>query len=530
MNRLARTLLVLLLACVPVPVRAASTRLDQGDVVARIVVEQGDVYLQTKSGRPIVVPGHLSLREGDVLTTPAKVQGRFELVRGGTVALAPLKRYRIGSRGLEEPDGKGWQPLGRSDAGQVIPQGETTGGLIAKVRLIGGQAFHRPRGWPQEVPAKGALSMAAGDELRLADGGFAQVQMVEGGWLFLAGPALAAFGQDSIQMESGSALAKALGGATISLGPYRIHGGARVFSLATSPGALTVNALTGVLTVEVEGGKPVYLAPGRGAQLSVGRAAIVRPIAIRPEVQRWEAMFNPSGPRVAIAPEPPPPSEKTKARMQEPPGLKKKNPDGEGPERRSGPPDPRVEEPKPVAVLPLRDRIHAMESRRSRAFYVKKRQEREAEVNAQTFKDQVGKTKDPDEVSAFRLFKLHRAQIAARQELDDFRHDRQMSFQERPYREQPEKDFREREERERLFGEPLFLETRRLLLFASANRQNLIGGANALTRDILIARTVGASDATIAGLETKRQDLLTLADRQTDGMRELIRISMEPYR
>jgi len=521
-------LLVLLSLAAPPAMPAATTRLDQGDVVARIVVEQGNVFLQTRSGKPIVVPGHLSLRPGDVLTTPEKVVGHFELVSGGTVPLAPLHRYRVGERGIEEPVGAAWQLMSHAREVRALePAGDGSTGLIAKVRLVAGQAFHRPRGWPTEVGARGSLSLAAGDELRLVDGGLAQVQMVDGGWLYLAGPALAAFDRDSITVESGSALAKALGAASVTLGPYRIHGGARVFSFATGPNALTVAALTGVLTVEVEGGRPTYLAPGRRATLIVGRAAAVSPIAIRPEVQAWEEMFHhPGGPRPAhLAAK----KEEPAARKEPPPDLKKRNPLGEGPERRSGPPDPRVEEPHPVAVLPLRDRIHAMESFESRKFYIKKRQEKEATVEYKTYQDQVAKSAG-DEVEAFRLFKLHRTQLAARQELDDYRHGRELTFEERLYTESDQKDQRERDERERLFGQPLFLDSRRLLTFAEANRQNLINGANAVTRDIEIANATGASAATISNLQVERQNLLTLADQQTDGMKELLRLALEPYR
>lgn len=507
----------------------AQNHADQGRVVARVVVTQGDVYLQTRSGRPIVVPGQLSLREGDVLTTPEHVAGRFEMTGGGSIALAPLKRYRVGAHGIQEPGSRGgWQPLASRPSPIEMPAGAGGGGLIAKARLVRGDAYHRPRGWPQEVPAHGAVSLSAGDELRLAPGGLAQVQLSEGGWLYMAGPALALFDHETIRLEAGAAMAKALGRTSLFAGPWQIHGGARVFSVETAPRRLLVSALTGVLTVTSANAKPTYLAPGRSACLVEGGKAILQPIAIRTEVLAWESRFRSGGP-VAARPRSlndflDEPVEKPK-----PEGLKKKNPQGEGPQRRSGPPDPRVEDPKPLAVLPLRDRIHALESRASREFYVKKRTDKERLAELKTF-DEQAKGAQLDEVVAFRRFKLHRAQMAAHRDLDDFRTSRELSFNERPYKQQQIKDARVRQERERLFGQPLFMDTRRLLPVAAGNRNELIAGANALTRDILIARTTGAPDATIAGLVDKRQDLLTLADQQTDGMKELIRISMEPYR
>ena len=507
----------------------AQNHADQGAVVARIVVTKGDVYLQTRSGRPIVVPGQLSLREGDVLTTPEAVAGTFELAGGSAVPLAPLARYRIGAHGIQEPGARGgWQPLA-SRASPVAEAGASTGGLIAKVRLCAGAAFHRPRGWPQEVRATGALSLSAGDELRLAPDGLAQVQLVGGGWLYLAGPALAEFEPEVVRLESGSGLAKALGHAALIAGPYRIHGGARVFSIETAPHKLLVSALTGVLTVEVDGAKPVYLAPGRSACLVEGGRVRLSPIAIREEVRAWESRFHAGGPPVAARPRTLNDVLEDPTTRGEAKGLKTKNPGGAGPPRRSGPPDPRVEEPKAIAVLPLRDRIHALESRTSREFYVRKRTEKETTAALKTFDDQA-KGAEMDEVVAFRQFKLHRAQLAARMDLDEFVNGRELSFNERPFKQAQAKDALERQERERLFGQPLFMDTRRLLPVVAANRKNLIDGANALTRDILIARDTGQSAAAIAGLAAKRQDLLTLADQQTDGFKELVRISMEPYR
>lgn len=530
MRTVFATGLVLALGLVPAAARAQA-RAEQGRVIARVVVSQGDVYLQTRAGRPIVVPGQLSLREGDVLTTPERVAGRFDLTSGGSVPLAPLRRYRMGPHGIQEPGLRGgWQPLASALSPVAVDAGTSSGRLIAKVRLLGGGAFHRPRGWPQEVPGAGALSLAAGDELRLVAGGLAQVQMVDGGWLYLAGPALAAFDSDTIRLSAGSGLAKALGRISLVAGPYRIHGGARVFSLETAPNQLLVSALTGVLTVEVAGGKPVYLAPARSACLVAGGTPVIRPIAIRSEVLAWEARFKPGGPALAARPrtandildEEPRPAPK-------PEGLKTRNPDGEGPERRSGPPDPRVEDPRPLALLPLRDRVHALESRTSREFYVRKRTDREAASELATFSEQV-KGVEPDEVISFRLFKLGRARAAARRDLDDFRTGRELSFNERPYKQHQAKDARVRQERERLFGQPLFLDTRRLVTVAATNRQNLIAGADALTRDILVARESGQPDDAIARLAGKRQNLLTLADQQTDGVKELIRVSLEPYR
>lgn len=510
----------------------AQVHADQGKVVARVVVTAGDVYLQTKTGRPIVVPGQLSLREGDVLTTPEVVTGRFEMTSGGTIALRPLARYRISAHGIQEPGSRGgWQPLAsRPSPVATDPQG-SSGGLLAKVKLVRGGAFHRPRGWPQEVPALGNISLASGDELRLAPGALAQVQMVDGGWLYLEGPALASFERDIVRLEAGAGMAKALGHTALLAGPFRIHGGARVFSVATAPQRLLVNALTGVLTVEVDGGKPVYLAPGRSAVLYENGKKVITPIAIRTEVQAWESRFRQGGPRVATRPRTAndildDPVEKEKPK---PAGLKTKNPDGDGPQRRSGPPDPRVEAPRPIAVLPLRDRIHALESRTSREFYVRKRSDKEAAAAARTFQEEV-KGVQVDEVIAFRLFKLHRAQMAAHRELDDFRMSRELSFNERPYKLQQAKDQLVRQERERLFGQPLFMDTRRLLPVVATNRNNLLDGAEAITRDILIARVTGQSDAVIAGLAEKRQDLLSLADQQSDGFKELNRISIEPYR
>lgn len=517
--------LVLWIACGAV---RAQNHADQGRVVARVVVSQGDVYLQTRSGRPIIVPGQLGLREGDVITTPENVQGRFEMSGGGSIALSPLKRYRIGAHGIQEPGARGgWQPLASRPSPIEMPDGAGGGGLIAKARLFAGDVYHRPRGWPQEVAAHGSVSLSAGDELRLAPGGLAQVQLTEGGWLYLAGPALAVFEHETIRLEAGAAMAKGLGRASLLAGPWRIHGGARVFSVETAPKRLLVSALTGVLTV-AGGAKPTYLAPGRSACLVEGGKAILKPIAIRDEVLAWESRFRP-GSKVATKPRTLNDILDDPVERPKPEGLKKKNPLGEGPERRSGPPDPRVEDPKPLAVLPLRDRIHALESRASREFYVKKRTDKERVAELKTF-DEQAEGAQLDEVVAFRRFKLHRAQMAAHRDLDDFRTSRELSFNERPYKQQQLKDALVRQERERLFGQPLFMDTRRLLPVVAGNRNELIQGATALTRDILIARTTGAPDATIAGLVDKRQDLLTLADQQSDGMKELIRISMEPYR
>src|SRR5579862_91302 len=55
----------------PLSLRAAGT------VVGRLVVTDGKVYLQTKSGKPLVVPDQMVIYEGDIFTTPVKVSGYF---------------------------------------------------------------------------------------------------------------------------------------------------------------------------------------------------------------------------------------------------------------------------------------------------------------------------------------------------------------------------------------------------------------------------------------------------------------------
>lgn len=528
---------------------AQGPRAEQGKVIAKIVVEEGQVLLQTKTAA-IPIPGQLGLREGDVVTTSEKIRGRFELPGGKNLLLGRLRRYRVGRDGIQEPAGEGgWRYI--TQAAPVAPArplpggvelpgfgpggspgpGPDGSGLIAKARVTGGKAYHRPNGWPQEVPALPALSLAAGDELRLDQSALAQIQLVGGGWLFLAGPALIALEEESLRVDAGAGMAKALGARTVILGPYRIHAGARVFSFETNPGELTVSALTGVLTVLVAGGKPVYLAPGRTGLLTAGKPAKITPIAIKPEIARWEDGFNRPGPRIPAKVETGPEKAAKKRKEYAPiPGLKTRNPDGEGPERRSGPPDPRVEEPRPIAELPLRDRIKALDGPRNRWFYAKKRDERETAVQLKTFEEQVGKVETPDEVTAFRLFKLDRQARRARSDLNNFRQSRELSFNERPYRVNQDRDRAVRGERERLFALPLFLETRRLLPFVEGNRARLIAGADAVTRDILIARETGQPESRIAALTQARFDLINEADRETDGLKELIRLSMEPYR
>jgi hypothetical protein len=517
--------------------------------LARVVVTRGQVSLQGASGRSIPVPGKLNLRDGDVLTTSAKVEGRI-VQASGAIPLAPLMRYLVRPDGIYGPAGaKGWKKIPRSidEAPHVRAAGgggAGPGGLLAKVRVLAGQGFQRAAAWPQELPIPRSVSLSAGDDVRLDREGLAQVQFVSGGWIYLKGPALATFHADSVDIDSGDGLVKALGRA-MALGPFRIDAGASTFSFRTVfPDALEVTALGGILKVRHEERSPTYLAPGRRALLAAGAHDVrITGVDIRAEIKAYEERFNPRGPKVAAAPErkddPNRVLDAPARKADRRPGGSPDRATGEPRRRAAGPKEPRVADPRAVVLLPLRDRLRALDGPRSRYFYILKRDRQRAAADAATYRDDLRRelaapgnhaARGPDEVQALRQFKLDRAHARAAGDIDDFRNSRELAFEARLGLRAPEKDRAIRAERERLFGEPLFLVTRRLLPAAEASRAQAIRDAEALSRQILILEQTGGSAAAIQDLARRRQDILTAADKESDALEEEIRIQAEPYR
>ncbi|MBI4860351.1 MAG: hypothetical protein HY815_08825, partial [Candidatus Riflebacteria bacterium] len=479
---------------------------------ARIVVTSGLVFLNAKSGKPIVIPDKFDLCEGDVITTPSKIAGQIVLLKGGSLPLAPLRRYRIGREAIQEPSGtKGWKtiPMASPEAPVRVDGPDRPppkGGLIAKVRAVSGPVFLRAEAWPQEIAVTRAASMSIGDDLRVGKGARAQLFLTTGGWIYLLGPALVTLLPDSIQVDSGEGMAKALGDRTMVAGPYRLDAGPNAFTFRTTHGGLEVAAIGGIVAVVEKGAGSQHLAPGRRGTFRTGGPPRIVGIDIRREAARYESLFDGSSP----APAPQQGADRTDEvvadRKKERRDEKRSRARTDGSARPDGPSEPRIEA-RFAPTLGLRDRVKGLDSPRSRYFYCLKLEEREARAQADAVEKQF-KDRTPDEIQALRLYKVTREALRASQSLNDFRHSKELGFEERLLLKPQDRDREIRSERERLFGEPLFLLTRRLLPTVAADRTRARAQADQFTFQIGIAQQLGATPATIADLEKRRQKVL----------------------
>jgi len=417
---------------------------------------------------------------------------------------------------------------------------DTAGELVAKARVVSGQAFRRARGWPQEIGIGRGVSLLAGDGLRVAQEARVQVQFTSGGWLDLIGPALATFFPDGWAIDAGEGMAKGVGPRAVRFGPYRVDPGDNLFTFRTEPEGLMVAALGGIVAVAIEGGPRVHVAPGRRVRLRRGAKALLERVDIRKEALHYESLFKlralpPQG--VGVDPRGRSPTGNESDRSRNPARsereIRRQERDSKKREAAEGPAHPAgrtgIVGEDGLVQLSLRDRLKGLDSPRSRYFFVKKRLEQEARCERDTTHKELDRDA-PDEASSLILFKRDKAARFASQELNDFRHARELSFEERLSLSGSDRDQAVRAERERLFGQPLFLFTARLKPLVEADRARAIEKADLLTLQINILKQTGGSSGAIADLIQKRQQVLTDADRESDALKEQIRLQIEPYR
>jgi hypothetical protein len=510
---------------------AAPPTLAAGRVVGRLTVTDGKVYLQTKGGKPLIVPESMEVYEGDIFTTPVKVTGFF-LVGKDRVEMTPLTRYRIGSDGVYVPDGprrfrkiSTVEPVAQATVVRPLPAGV---GLVAKVRVILGSVFQRAAAWPQELPVTTAVSLNQEDELRLEPGAVAQVFFVQGGWIYLRGPSLVTLHRAYISVASGEGYASGVGPRHLILGPYRIDPGPHLFTFRTVREGLEVCALGGIITVSQPDAPTTYVAPGRAALLARGAAPSFHGIDIKKEIRRREAWLQQPATE-ARKPQEPDPNDfgnsRAKKRLQEKADVPRKLPKKTEPEKDE------AEEGAQLS-LTLRDRVKAMESPRNRWFFIRKRDEAEKRKARDEYYSQLNKSKakDLDEVQSLRLFRLDRAYKYSLNQLGDFQLDRQLSFEERLYVVPQERDRGIRAERERLFGEPLFLTTRRLSNVFNTDQQQTFAQVTDLRLQLTQLQQTNAPQDQIDAIIHQQQDLLTRIDLAGDAIKEEIRVQVQPYR
>jgi hypothetical protein len=503
-----------------------------GRVVGRLVVSDGRVYLQAKGGKPIVVPQSMEVYQGDIFTTPVKVSGYFQ-VGSDRVPLAPLTRYRIGADGVYVPDGrrhftKVTSPQAAAETPmtvQPIPQGV---GLVAKVRVILGNAFQRTAVWPQELPITTAVSLNQEDELRLEPGAVVQIFFVQGGWIYMRGPALLTLHREYVSIAAGEGYARGVAPRHLTLGPYRIDPGPHLFTFKTVREGLEVGALGGIITVSQPDAPLTYVAPGRCALLARGAANRIVGIDIRKEIRRHEAWLAQPDPDQKKSREPDPndlATSSTKNKLKEKADVPRKIPKTTAPEKDEAPDGAQL-------ALTLRDRMKGMESPRNRWYYIRKRDVEEKKKARDDYYNEIAKKKSKvlDEAQALRMYRLDRAWQYSRDQMGDFQRDRELTFEERLYVARSERDRQIRAERERLFGEPLFITTRRLSNVYNTDLQQTFAQVTDLRLQLTQLQQTNGPAEQIDAIIAQQQSLLTSIDLAGDALKEEIRVQVEPYR